>query len=261
MTIVKLLKMEDVIKLFCVHTKFYRVAHDREIWKVFHLNKDPYRNPELCAVLKKHSLHFEKINYQKRRDTLFNYVELSCIQSELKLCINFTEIDLTDNLLIIIEFCKKNMPKLKTINISGCNLLGCHELQYLYGHQNLKTVLLREFYGLRQSRCLYFLTELPHKLNLESLDIDRSTYLNLQVYKSIITGSHLKTVHFSPKWKKPPVWKHFWEDFVNIKFGLDFMAVLDFNLRGFRSSRLQELYNVAPFLATFDSEKSNSLCL
>ena len=32
---------------------------------------------------------------------------------------------------------EKNMPKLKTINISGC-----HELQYLYRHQNLKKVLL-----------------------------------------------------------------------------------------------------------------------
>ena len=30
---------------------------------------------------------------------------------------------------------RKNMPKLKTININGCNLLSCHELQYLYGHQ------------------------------------------------------------------------------------------------------------------------------
>ena len=244
-----------MIKLSCVHTKFYRVAHDREIWKVFRINEDPYRKPELCAVLKKHSLHFEKIYYQHRRGTLWNYFELSCIQSALTLCINLTEIDLTDNLLIHSLSFVTDMPKLKTINISGCNLLSCYELQHLYGHQSLKKVLLREFYEFRQSRCLHLLTELPQKLNLEFLDIERSTYLNPSFCKSIIAGSHLNTFHFSPKWKRPPVWKLFWEDFINIQFGLDFSAVLDYNVRGFRSSRLQELYDVAPFWATIDSDE------
>ena len=78
LTVVKLRNREDWIKLSCVHTKFYRVAHDRQILKIFRLNKDPYRNPELCADLKK---HIEEMYYQ--RGTLWNFFELSCIQSAL----------------------------------------------------------------------------------------------------------------------------------------------------------------------------------
>ena len=133
---------------------------------------------------------------------------------------------------------EKNMPKLKTIIISGCNLSSCHELQPLWTLE-LKESIAKRFYNFRQSRCLHNHTELPQKLYLELLDIESRTYLNPSFCKSTIAGSHLKTFHFSHKWKKPPVWKLFWWDF-DIQFGLYFMTFLDNNVRGFRSSCPQE---------------------
>ena len=40
-----------------------------------------------------------------------------------------------------------------------------------------------------------------------------------------------------------------------MQFGLDFVAVLDYNVRGFRSSHPQELYDVAQFWTTLDSDE------
>ena len=65
------------------------------------------------------------------------------------------------------------MQKLKTINISGCNLLSCHELQYRWTSE-----FIHEIYKFRQCRCLHNHTDFPQKLNLEFLDIECSTYLN-----------------------------------------------------------------------------------
>ena len=256
LVIMKLLSVEDTISLSAVNKRFYRLAHDRELWKEFCLNKDPHENESLRNIIARHCLHFEKLQYENQRGTLWNYFALSCIQSQLMLCKNVTEIILTDNLMIQSLKFATCMPKLKTIDLSGCNLLSSHELQYLYGHPGLKVVHLREFHELRHFRGFHFVVELTQKANIEELDIERSTYITPKTCKAIINGSHLKVLHFSPKWKRPPAWKIFNDTCQGIEFGLDFKAVLEFNVSGFRSSRLLELYNKAPFWATFDSEES-----
>ena len=58
------------------------------------------------------------------------------------------------------------------------------------------------------------------------------------------------------KKKKTLAWKNFNDKFENVEFGLDFKMVLDFSMSGLRTTRLQQLYNAAPFLATCDPEDS-----
>lgn len=254
--IMQFLNIEDAINLSSVNKRLYNISHDRQLWKVFCLSTDPYRNKSVCNIIAKHCLHFEKLQYENRRGTLWNYFQLACIQCQLMLCKNLTEIILTNNLMIQSLQFVNAMPKLRTINISGCNLLSSYELQYLYGHPSLKVVHLNNFYEMRQDSCLFFVVQLPHRVKIEELDIERSTYITPNIGESIIIGSCLKVLRFTPKWKRPQAWKNFNDKFVNVEFGLDFKTVLDFSMSGIRSSRLQQLYNAAPFWATYDSDDS-----